>query len=258
MTTTPTVKTPPASKDRATGKGNPRLNWTFMTVLSLAVAGYFVGQYATAGLQTLGAQRVGLANNYAHRALPIQIAFYLHIVFAGLALSVGPFQFVRAIRRRWPAIHRWTGRTYVVAIAFGSVAAFVMSFVSEAGLVGFFGFGSLAVLWAWTTYRGYRAIRGHDVAEHRAWMIRSFALTFAAPTLRLWLGLLIGIQALIGSHATDQQMFDNAYAAVPFLCWLPNIVIAELMIRRRNLPGLRFTPSAGQRRSQVQAAPVSE
>ncbi|PYC76644.1 hypothetical protein C7C46_21950 [Streptomyces tateyamensis] len=229
-----------------------------MAVFSLAVTGYFVGQYATAGLQTLGAQHVGLASNYAQRALPIQLAFYLHIVFAGVALSVGPFQFVRAIRRRWPTLHRWIGRTYVLAIAVGSVAAFVMSFVSQAGLVGLFGFGSLAVLWAWTTYRGYRAIRGRDVAEHRAWMIRSFALTFAAPTLRLWLGLLIGAQALVGSHATDQQMFDNAYAAVPFLCWLPNIVVAELMIRRRNLPGLRFSSGAGQVRSQVRATPVPE
>ncbi|MFH8384348.1 DUF2306 domain-containing protein [Kitasatospora sp. NPDC018058] len=213
-----------------------------MTVLSLAITGYFVGQYATGSLQSLGARHVGLANNYANRALPVQIAFYTHIVFAGLALSVGPFQFVRAIRRRRPGLHRWIGRTYLVSIAFGSVAAFVMSFVSEAGLVGLFGFGSLAVLWAWTSYRGYRAIRQRDLASHRAWMIRSFALTFAAPTLRLWLGLLIGVQAVAGSHATGQQMFDNAYAAVPFLCWLPNIVVAELMIRRRNLPGLRLSP----------------
>jgi hypothetical protein len=84
-----------------------------------------------------------------------------------------------------------------------------------------------------------------DLASHQAWMIRSFALTFAAPTLRLWLGALIGVQLLAdgGSGADIERMFDNAYTVLPFLCWLPNIVVAELLIRRRNLPGLRFSPS---------------
>lgn len=247
MTTTPTATTPRRA----------RLNWTCMAVLSLGIAGYFVGQYATGSLQTLGGRHVGLANNYAHRALPIQAAFYTHIVLAGLALAVGPFQFVRAIRRRRPRLHRLLGRTYVGAVAVGSVAAFVMSFVSEAHLVGLFGFGSLAVLWGWTTYRGYRAIRTRDLASHQAWMIRSFALTFAAPTLRLWLGLLIGVQALAGGHTGGQQMFDNAYAAVPFLCWLPNLVVAELMIRRRGLPALHLTTASAPRRSPAQPTTVA-
>ncbi|MFF4603616.1 DUF2306 domain-containing protein [Streptomyces sp. NPDC001339] len=246
MTTTPTA-TPPRTKNQP--RRSSRLNWTVMTLLSLAVAGYFVGQYATGSLQSLSARHVGLANNYAHRPLPVQIAFYTHIVSAGLALAIGPFQFVRALRRRRPGLHRWVGRLYLASIGFAATAGFVMSFFSTTGMVGFFGFGSLAVLWAWTSYRGYRAIRERDIPSHRAWMIRSFALTFAAPTLRLWQGLLIGAQVLSGSHADGQQMFANANAAVPFLCWLPNIVVAELMIRRRNLPGLRFSPSPGQRRT---------
>ena len=78
-------------------------------------------------------------------------------------------------------------------------------------------------------------------------MIRSFALTFAAPTLRLWLGTLIAVQLLAGR--TDfEQFFDDAYAVVPFMCWLPNIVVAEIMIYRRNLPGLRLSPSPTSRR----------
>jgi uncharacterized membrane protein len=218
-----------------------------MTLLSVAITGYFVGQYATGSLQALGARHIGVAPNYAHRPLLIQLAFYAHIVAGGVALASGPFQFVTALRRRRPGVHRWVGRVYLGAIGCASVAGFVMAFISEAGLVGFFGFGSLAVLWGWTARRGYRAIRGRDVASHRAWMIRSFALTFAAVTLRLWLGLLMAGQAMAGGHASADQMFHNAYAAVPFLSWLPNIVIAELMIRRRDLPGLRFSPAPAAR-----------
>ena len=220
-----------------------------VTLISLAITGFFVGQYATGSLDTLAANVTGLATTYANRPAFVQGAFYIHIVSAGLALAVGPFQFAKAIRRRHLGLHRGIGRTYLVSVAFASVSGFVMAFYNSAGFVGFFGFGTLAVLWGWTSYRGYRAVRSGDIASHQAWMIRSFALTFAAPTLRLWLGVLIGILLLAnrGADADTEQLMSNAYAAVPFLCWLPNIVVAELMIRRRNLPGLRFSPSPTSR-----------
>jgi hypothetical protein len=222
-----------------------RVSWTVVTLTSLAITGFFVGQYATGSLRTLDAEGVGLASTYAHRPALVQVAFYVHIISAGLALAVGPFQFAKVIRRRYRAGHRWIGRTYLVSVALGSASGLVMAFYSSAAFVGFFGFGTLAVLWAWTSYRGYRAVRTGDLASHQAWMIRSFALTFAAPTLRLWLGVLIGVQLLAGrgAEADIDQLLGNAYAAVPFLCWLPNIVVAEVLIRRRNLPGLRFSPS---------------
>ncbi|MGI3780961.1 MAG: DUF2306 domain-containing protein, partial [Janthinobacterium lividum] len=83
--------------------------------------------------------------------------------------------------------------------------------------------------------------RRGDVASHRAWMIRSFALTYAAPTLRFWLFALLIPQLLLG--VDFPQAYTNAYAPVPFLAWIPNLVIAEFMIRRRGLPALRLSPS---------------
>jgi dolichyl-phosphate-mannose--protein O-mannosyl transferase len=124
----------------------------------------------------------------------------------------------------------------VVAVFVGGASALVMSFFSSAAFVGFFGFGTLAVLWVWTTYRGYRSARDRDFAEHQAWMIRSFALTYAAPTLRLWLIVLTVVQLPFGLD--EAVVAANAYAPVAFLCWLPNIVIAEIIIRRRGLPSL--------------------
>ncbi|WP_329246140.1 hypothetical protein [Actinoallomurus sp. NBC_01490] len=59
-------------------------------------------------------------------------------------------------------------------------------------------------------------------------MVRSFALTYAAVTLRLWLVALIFVQLPFLSGPDPAQIArDNAYAAVPFLSWLPNLVIAE-------------------------------
>ncbi|MGC0313400.1 DUF2306 domain-containing protein [Kitasatospora acidiphila] len=221
------------------------MSWSVVLLTSLAVVGYAVGSYADVELP-IRAGHQGLAATYAERPIAIQVAFYLHIVMAALALLVGPFQFSTVLRERFPAVHRWSGRLYVLGVGVGSVAAFVMSFFNSAAFDGFFGFGGLAVLWAWSTWRGYRAIRERDVPNHRAWMIRSFAITYAAVTLRAWLGVLIVLQ-LATAHGTvdGTRVFDNAYAPLPFLAWLPNLVVAEFLIRRRGLPSYRLTPVAG-------------
>ncbi|MGI4896563.1 MAG: DUF2306 domain-containing protein [Janthinobacterium lividum] len=215
------------------------MNWTVVLLTSLAVALYFPLQYAGASLESLVPRNVGLASTYADRPLPVQVAFYAHITFAGLALLLGPFQFSRTLRGRHVRLHRAIGRAYILACLLGGVAAFVMSFFSSVGLLGFFGFGSLAVIWLLVTVTAYRAIRRRDVASHQAWMMRSFALTYAAPTLRLWLFALLIPQLFLG--VSFEEAYVNAYAPVPFLAWLPNLVICEFMIRRRGLPALRLT-----------------
>jgi uncharacterized membrane protein len=186
---------------------------------------------------------VGLVTTYADRALPVQAAFYAHITFSALALAIGPVQFLTGLRRRRPRVHRWIGRVFMVSVAIGSVASFIMAFFNSEAINGFFGFGTLAVLWGYTAWRGWRAIRVGDHLSHQAWMIRCFALTYAGVTLRVWLGLLIGVQLLGGSTADGQAIFDTAYAVLPFLSWLPNLVVGELLVRRRGLPGLTMSPS---------------
>ena len=66
-----------------------------------------------------------------------------------------------------------------------------MALESFGGLPTHFGFGMLAVLWLFTTAMAYRRVLQGKIQSHREWMIRSFALTFAAVTLgsgfRSWL-----------------------------------------------------------------------
>ena len=223
----------------------PRMNWTILLLTSLGVALYFPLQYTRGSLEALIPRNVGLASTYANRPLAVQVAFYAHITFAGLALLLGPFQFSASLRRRHVRIHHAVGRAYITSVVIGGTAAFVMSFFSSVAFSGFFGFGTLAVIWVAVTLRAYRAIRRGDVASHQAWMMRSFALTYAAPTLRLWLFALLIPQLLLG--VPFAQAYSSAYAPVPFLSWIPNLVVVELMIRRRGLPALRLAASpAGQ------------
>ncbi|MFF8033313.1 MULTISPECIES: DUF2306 domain-containing protein [unclassified Streptomyces] len=208
----------------------------------MAIAAYFSGQYAQGTLDELSRNEVGLANGYAERPLLVQLTFYVHIVSAGLALALGPWQFSRRVRARRRALHRWIGRVYLAGVALGSLSGLIMSVFNTAGMVGFFGFGSLSVLWGWTAWQAYRTIRARDIPSHQAWVIRNFALTYAAVTLRLWFGALTAVQIpFMDSGDSVESIMDNAYLPLGFLCWLPNLVVAEFMVRRRGLPALHLT-----------------
>ena len=76
---------------------------------------------------------------------------------------------------------------YVLAVLFGAVAGFALAPHSFGGWVAHAGFGLLAVCWLGATLNAYRHIRRGEVNAHRNWMIRSYALTLAAVTLRIWL-----------------------------------------------------------------------
>lgn len=252
---------PPTRAVPQRGRRGARVRWVVVALTCLAIVGYVVAIYAQGSLATLSKSGAGLSTTYAGRATPIQVAFYGHITFAALALLIGPLQFVSAIRRRRPRLHRWVGRVFLVSVGVGSLAAGVMSLFNSAAIDGFFGFGTLAVLWAWTAWRGYTSVRSGDYASHQAWMIRCFALTYAGVTLRAWFGILIGAQLLVArGHADADHILNTAYAVLPFLSWLPNLVIAEFLIRRRGLPALALTPSptaAGHRQPAPHHASAS-
>jgi len=157
--------------------------------------------------------------HFARYILPLR----LHIAGGMGALLAGPFQFSTRLRRRALNFHRWLGRFYLLEVALGSIAGFAMSTVSMQGLPTHLGFGILAVLWFFTGLQAYRMIRRGQIEAHRRWMIRNFALTLAAVTLRLYMPLMLGI---LHWHLRP------TYIAVSWLCWVPNLLIAEWMVRR--------------------------
>lgn len=149
----------------------------------------------------------------------------IHVAGAATALLVSPLQLIPALRRRRPELHRWLGRVYVVGCTIGGVAGVPLALGSAAGAVATAGFGSLAVAWLLTTLVGWRAGRERRLVEHRVWMIRSFSLTYAAVTLRIYLAILPILPVA----------FVSGYRVISFLCWVPNLVLAELFLHRWQL-----------------------
>lgn len=186
--------------------------WRLMAVLAAALAAY------AAGLALFPQLRPPFL-----RDTPMPLALLVHFAGGAVAMAVGPFQFRTGPRARRSPVHRLLGRIYVIAILASGIAGFGMAFISQGGLPAHVGFGLLAAFWLVTTSLAFLTIRRGDTLAHQRWMVRSFALTFAAVTLRLYLPLSVA----------SGVPFDVAYPIIAWACWVPNLLVAEWLFVRR-------------------------
>jgi len=182
-----------------------------MTLLAIGV-----GAYAAAALFSDVLRTPFVQNLFTLRPLAIGA----HLAGGTVALVLGAFQVNSKLRQRKLPMHRWFGRIYVGAVLVAGIAGLVLAVNSTGGLVANLGFGMMATLWLTTTSAAFWHIRNGNVAEHRVWMLRSYALTLAAVTLRIYLPLsqIYGIE------------FIAAYQAIAWLCWVPNLFIVDWLV----------------------------
>jgi hypothetical protein len=123
------------------------------------------------------------------------------------------------------------GRLYVVDVLFVTgPAGFVMALYANGGMPSRTAFVILAILWIFTTAMAYRQVVRRKFASHREWMIRSYALTLSAISLRAWK---LSLVLLFHPHPMD------VYRMAAWLGWVPNLLLAELLIRRSRIAARR-------------------
>jgi uncharacterized membrane protein len=154
-------------------------------------------------------------------------AYYAHVLAAGIILLIGIFQIHPTIGLRWRKIHRTLGKVYVGGILFFSApGGLIMSLFIGRGPWVLTSFMLQCSLWFICTYLAYYRIREGDIQAHRQWMLRSYALTLAAITLRVYV--------FFSSWSFDLAQ-PAAYATIAWLSWVPNLLICEVYLRfKRN------------------------
>ncbi len=206
--------------------------------LALVVAGYAILVYA---LLPLGA---AVHPHMRMTFIAHDVGIYTHVFAASVAMLLGPFQFSARLRQRYRHVHRWMGRAYLgIGVLRGGLSGLYMSAFAFGGVAAKLGFACLALAWLYTGTRAFLSIRRGDVAEHYRWMIRNFSLTFAAVTLRIYLpaAMVAGIP------------FETSYPVIAWLCWVPNLMLAQGMSaflmqrlpKSSPRPGLPIVPEAG-------------
>ena len=171
-----------------------------------------------------------------HRMFTIAAVGYAHTLGGAIASVIGPFQFLGSLRRRHPCLHVWVGRTYLVCVTAGALAGLYLSPGSYASNTFGIAFIFLALAWLYTGARAYLTIRRRDIQAHRRWMIRNYALTYAAVTLRLQMPALIvwgGLSPIL------------ALNIVGWTCWVPSLIVVEIWMRRRGAGGRSSAPQVG-------------
>lgn len=152
-----------------------------------------------------------------------------HIVFGVSALLIGPVQFYITSAWRDRSLHKLLGRLYLLCVICSSAAAVLLVPVAFGKPVSSVGFLVLAILWSGSTIAAVRSARRGDLATHKKWMIRSYAMTFAAITLRAEYGLLI-----FGANLP----LEAAYQIVSWSSWTLNLLFAEwFLVGRRTAIG---------------------
>ena len=174
-----------------------------------------------------------IAIKFAHAGLEIPAHFF----GAGLSLLLVPFQLSKKLRSLSMKIHKTTGLLYFIAILFGGISGFIMSFNATGGALAEWGFRMMSIFWLATTIIAvWYAVNGH-VALHKKWIYRSIAMTSAAITFRIYLG--VGLEVL-------HLPFMTVYISISWLSWVLNLVVCEVILyqRQRNKQFNRRSPVA--------------
>jgi uncharacterized membrane protein len=153
-----------------------------------------------------------------------QWAFFGHVYTSIFVLIAGIGQFSKTLRTKWPSIHRNLGIVYVgLVLLIAAPTGLVMGIHANGGPWSQLSFCLQAILWFGFTWRALQLARRKDWTGHRAFMLRSYALTLSAVTLRLWKW---GIVAVLAPPPMD------TYRIVAWLGWLGNLLLVEWWLWR--------------------------
>lgn len=154
-----------------------------------------------------------------------RVAFYVHVFSSIFTLMAGFSQFSSEILRQYRRIHKIIGRIYVLDVLLVNFpSALVMAFYANGHLPSKVAFLILDCLWFWFTLKAVIEVRKGNISSHRNYMMRSYALTFSAVTLRTWRLLFASFSKLDA---------ETIYMLDAWMGFVPNLLFAELLIRRR-------------------------
>ena len=162
-------------------------------------------------------------------------SLFVHSLGGMLFGLLGPLQFAGVLKRRFGRLHRITGRIFVLCglmlglsslrllAEFPDGSTWVLVSARLAAGLGM----SLALVWA------IFSIRLGNVAQHRAWMIRAYAVGMGSATISFIMMPIFLITGEVPKGFAADLLFVAS--------WVINIAIGEWVIRRAS-PALARQP----------------
>lgn len=149
-----------------------------------------------------------------------QIAFFTHVYMSIFVLLIGLVQFSNTLRNRFTKAHRLLGKSYLVLItALAAPSGLIIGYYANGGIIAQIGFMLLALLWYYFTYKAFAAAVQRKFDKHRVFMMRSFALTLSAISLRLLKWVIVSIWELPPMDTTQIIAWGG---------WMLNLILLEI------------------------------
>jgi uncharacterized membrane protein YozB (DUF420 family) len=203
-----------------------RVAWAAIGLL-VAIMVTFIGIRLATDVPNVLSGTLPDESSFEHRYAAHAWLAYAHILPGAVYLGIAPIQLWRGFRNRHLPVHRRMGRVAIVAGLVSGIFAILFGlFLSFGGALQ----ATASVLFgAWfvtALVTAYRAIRRRDVATHRRWMIRAFAVGLAVGTIRIWVGLFQALGVLDFRDAFGVAFWISfllhAAAAEAWLYWRPS------------------------------------
>jgi len=157
-----------------------------------------------------------------HRTLTL-----LHVLPAMLFMVLGPLQFVRSLRSKYPRIHRWSGRIFLISSLVVGITGLRMALGKTIGgldekaailLFGTFFLIALAKAFWHALHRQFN--------QHREWMLRGYAIGLAVATIRPIMGTFFAAAVMRGQIPQPREFFGTAF----WIGFTLQMILAEIWI----------------------------
>jgi uncharacterized membrane protein len=162
----------------------------------------------------------------------------IHIICGMTALILGPFQFIPAIRKKYPKVHRTMGKVYLCNVLVAGIASLDLSInkiiITEKAIAYGTGLAMLAIVWLLTSGMAYWSVRSKNFLQHREWMVRSFVVTCAFTTFRL-MAKILAYQFHLGP--------SDLGPLLAWFCWAIPLFITEIFLQGNKIRKGNLVPA---------------
>ena len=244
--------TPEPTPHRLTKISTVTLRWSGMVLVttvwvSAALFGLYILAFYAAALYEGDTNRWNevLPGLYEKDSVATTSGIGLHFATGGIILLLGSIQLINVVRVRFPALHRWIGRIYIVSSLLTAVGGltFILLKGTIGGIMMDIGFALYGVLMFLAAIETYRHAVAKRLEKHRAWALRLYALAIGSWLYRMdygfWLLLTDGLE--------HTRQFTGIFDKIMFFFfYIPNLLVVEAFIRARDYKAssaLRFAAS---------------
>lgn len=150
--------------------------------------------------------------------------FYTHVYTSIFVLLSG---FLAILRKDFGIknFHKNIGKFYIFLILiFAAPSGIYMGIFANGGIYSKISFVILGCLWWFSTFKAYQLAQQKKFKEHKQWMLRSFALSLSAITLRMWKVIIVYL-----FHPNPMDV----YQIIAWLGWIPNFLLIEYLIAKK-------------------------